>query len=85
MNRDWAAEMEEKIDMERDEAHDDSSLETERVQRTTEMHMSLLVDECLMAVRVDLENCDLDPVADTAARMALEMFSRLWYERSAEC
>lgn len=42
---------------------------------------SLLVDEVLQDVRVDLENADLSEVASTAARMTLEMVSRLWYER----
>jgi hypothetical protein len=42
---------------------------------------SMVVDEVLHDLRVDLENADLDPTANTAVRMTLEMVSRLWYER----
>lgn len=42
---------------------------------------SVLVDEVLQAVRVDVENADLSPVAATAAKMTIEAISRLLYER----
>lgn len=46
------------------------------------MHSAdLIFDEVLQAIRVDLENADLDPVANTAAKMTIEAIGRLWYER----
>ena len=45
---------------------------------------SVTVDEVIQAVRVDIENADLSGAAQTAAKLALEMVGRLWYERKQE-
>lgn len=42
---------------------------------------SVTVEEVLQAVRVDIENAGLSGAAETAAKLAVEMVSRLWYER----
>ena len=42
---------------------------------------SVTVEEVLQAVRVDIENAGLGEAANTAAKLAVEMVSRLWYER----
>ena len=64
---------------------DDSSLVVEDAHEAgfkDGMHTaSMVVDDVLHDLRCDLENADLDPTANTAVRMTLEMVSRLWYER----
>ena len=42
---------------------------------------AVTVQEVLQAVRMDIESAGLGKAAETAAKLAVEMVGRLWYER----